>query len=247
MSPTAPEWPTFVAKLTSRQEVAKGTVVFRFDKPTGFAFSPGQFIDIDLLNPVETDAAGNTRGFSISSAPYEGTIMVTTRLRDTAFKRTLKTMPLGTKVKIEGPFGNLRLHNAIERTAVFFAGGIGITPFRSILLDAAQRKLPHKIFLFFSNRQPEDAPYLDELQALEKQNANYKLIATMTQMGKSNSSWKGERGYINEDMLDRCLKRACSPIYYIAGPPAMVNALHIMLQKAGIDDDDIRTEEFAGY
>lgn len=247
MSTTAAKWPTFSTKLKNREDVAERTMAFHFYKPAAFAFTPGQFIDINLLHPAETDTAGNTRGFSISSAPYQETIMVTTRLRDTAFKRVLKTMPLGTEVNIEGPFGNLRLHNAVERTAVFLAGGIGITPFRSILLDATHRKLPHRIFLFFSNHRPEDAPFLDELQILEKRNTNYNFIPTMTKMEKSNRSWSGERGFINEKMLDRHLKNAPSPIYYIAGPPGMVNALHATLQQAGIDDDDIRTEEFAGY
>lgn len=247
MSTATPEWPIFLAKLKSREDVAKGTMSFHFDKPSNFAFTAGQFIDIDLLNPAETDSAGNTRGFSISSAPYEDTIMVTTRLRDTAFKRALKMMPLETEVKIEGPFGDLRLHNNVKRTAVFLSGGIGVTPIRSILLDAAYRKLPHRIFLFFSNHRPEDAPFLDELQALEKKNTNYKFIGTMTKMENSTRPWDGERGFINKDMLDRYLEGADSPIYYIVGPPGMVNALRAMLHETGVDDDDIRTEEFAGY
>lgn len=243
----AAEWPTFLTKLKSRENVAEGTMAFHFDKPPGFVFTPGQFIDVDLLDPAETDTAGNTRGFSISSAPYEGTIMVTTRLRDTAFKRVLRAMPLGTEVKIEGPFGNLRLHNAVKRTAVFLAGGIGITPFRSILLDATHRNLPHRIFLFFSNHRPEDAPFLNELQSLEKRRPNFRFIGTMTKTERSTLPWQGERGFIRKEMLDRYLKGAASPIYYVAGPPVMVAALHAMLREAGIDDDDIRTEEFAGY
>jgi ferredoxin-NADP reductase len=231
MSTAVAKWPIFRAKLKSRNLVAERTMAFHFDKPASFVFTAGQFIDMDLLSPSETDAEGNTRGFSVSSAPYEDTIMVTTRLRDTAFKRVLKTMPLQTEVKIEGPFGDLRLHNNPKRAAVFLAGGIGVTPFRSILLDAANRKLPHRILLFFSNHRPEDAPFLNELQSLEKTNAN----------------WHGERGVINKEMLDRHLKDAASPIYYIAGPPGMVKGLHSMLQGAGIDDDEIRTEEFTGY
>jgi ferredoxin-NADP reductase len=247
MSTAAAKWPIFLAKLKGRNLVAERTMSFDFDKPTSFIFTPGQFIDIDLLNPSETDAEGNTRGFSVSSAPYEDTITVTTRLRDTAFKRVLKNMPVGTEVKIEGPFGNLRLHNDVKRAAVFLAGGIGVTPFHSILLDAANRKLPHRIFLFFSNHRPEDAPFLDELQSLEERNPNYKFIGTMTQMAKSKLDWQGEQGFIDKEMLDKYLKDAPSPIYYIAGPPAMVGGLHTMLQKAGIDDDDVRLEEFAGY
>jgi len=239
--------PMFRAKLKRRDLVAERTMSFHFEKPAGFAYLAGQFIDMELLDPRETDAEGNSRAFSVSSAPYEDTITVTTRLRDTAFKRVLETIPLETEVKIEGPFGDLRLHNDARRTAVFLAGGIGITPFHSILLDAADRMLPHHIFLFFSNHRPEDAPFLDELQALEKRNGSCKIIATMTNVEKSQLPWQGERGMIDKGMLDRHLKNAPSPIYYIAGPPAMVKGLHGMLQAAGIDGDDIRTEEFTGY
>jgi ferredoxin-NADP reductase len=247
MSTAAADWPKFLAKLRDRQEIAERTMVFRFEKPASFKFTPGQFIDITLLNPLETDAEGNARGFSIASAPYEDFIMVATRLRDTAFKRVLRSVPSGTEVKIEGPFGNLRLHNAKSRAAVVLTGGIGITPFRSILLHAAKEKLPHRIFLFYANRRPEDAAFLDELQQLERQNPKYKLIACMTEMEKSSHSWSGERGAINWQMLAKYLKGVASPVYYITGPPPMVKAMHTMLVDAGVDDDNIRIEEFAGY
>lgn len=244
---SAATWPIFMAKLKSREEVAQGTMAFHFEKPAGWTFKAGQFIDITLLDPAETDAEGNTRGFSIASAPQEETLMVATRMRDTAFKRVLKTMPLGTAAKIEGPFGNLTLHNNAARPAVLLAGGIGITPFRSILFRAAKEKLPHRIFLFYSNRRPEDTPFLEALQALEKENSNYKLIATMTGMEDSHKEWHGETGQINQELLARYLQNAVSPIYYIAGPAGMVKGLHTMLNEAGVDDDDIRTEEFVGY
>ena len=222
-------------------------MAFHFEKPADWTFKAGQFIDMTLLEPLETDAEGNTRGFSIASAPYEETIMVATRMRNTAFKRVLKTLPLETAVRIEGPFGNLTLHNNATRPAVLLAGGIGITPFRSILFRAAKEKLPHRIFLFYSNRRPEDAPFLEELHALEKENRNYKLIATMTKMEESHRPWHGETGLINKEKLARYLQDAVSPIYYIAGPAGMVKGLHTMLNQAGVDDDDIRTEEFVGY
>jgi ferredoxin-NADP reductase len=106
MSTAVANWPTFLTKLTNRKEVAERTMTFCFDKPDSFTFTPGQFLDITLLNPRDTDSEGNARGFSIASAPYEDFIMVATRLRNTAFKRTLRSAPLGTEVKIEGPFGN---------------------------------------------------------------------------------------------------------------------------------------------
>jgi ferredoxin-NADP reductase len=173
--------------------------------------------------------------------------MVATRMRDTAFKRVLNTMPFGTAVKLESPSGDLTLHNDVKRTAVLLAGGIGITPFRSMVFDAAKEKLPCRIFLFYSNRRPEDAPFLDELQALENENPNYQLVASMTEMVKSHRPWHGECGQIRQAMLSRYLKDAVSPIYYIAGPPEMVKGLHTMIKEAGVDDDSIRAEEFDGY
>ena len=244
---TAATSPGFLCKLKDRKEVAEGTMAFRFEKPPGWAFKAGQYLDMTLLNPSETDSEGNVRSFSIASAPHEETLMVATRMRDTAFKRVLKTMPFGTAVKIEGPSGDLILQNDSTRTAVFLAGGIGITPFRSIVHWAAKEKLPNRIVLFYSNRRPEDAPFLAELRSLERDNPKYKLIASMTEMEKSHRPWNGETGLINQEMLGRHLKGAASPIYNIAGPPAMVKGLHEMLSKAGIIDDDICAEEFGGY
>jgi ferredoxin-NADP reductase len=246
MSTTAPSVAP-LSKLVNRHEVAERTMAFHFEKPAGWTFKAGQAIDITLLAPSETDAEGNTRTFSIASGPHEPTLMVATRLRDTAFKRVLKTMPLGTAVKIEGPSGNLTLHNNAKKAAVLLAGGIGITPFRSIVFRAAKEKLPHRIFLFYSNRRPEDAPFLDELQTLEKENPNYKLIACMTEMEKSQRPWHGETGLIDTDMLAKYLKDTVSPVYYIAGPPGMVKGLHTIVNETGVDDDDVRTEDFAGY
>lgn len=139
------------------------------------------------------------------------------------------------------------LHNNATRAAVILAGGIGITPFRSILIDAATRRLPQRIIVFYSNRRPEDAAFLGELVSLQSENPAYKLVATMTEMTKSRQSWDGETGLIDKALLSRHLKDAVSPIYYIAGPPAMVKALHEVLNAAGADDDDIRSEEFIGY
>jgi ferredoxin-NADP reductase len=244
---TAAASPGFISKLKDRKEVAEGTMAFRFEKPSGWAFKAGQYLDMTLLDPPETDSEGTVRSFSIASAPHEETLMVATRMRDTAFKRVLRTMPFGTAVKIEGPSGDLILQKDLTRAAVFLAGGIGITPFRSIVHWAAKEKLPQRVFLFYSNRRPEDAAFLADLQSLEKDNPKYKLIASMTEMDKSHQPWNGETGLIDQGMLGRYLKGAASPIYYIAGPPAMVKGLRDMLGKAGMNDSDIRAEEFAGY
>ena len=237
----------FLVKLGDRQEIAERTIACRLEKPPEFVFKPGQFIEVTLLNPPEIDAEGASRAFSIASAPQEEFLLVATRLRDSAFKRVLSHASPGTQVKIDGPFGDLRLHNDSSRAAVMLCGGIGITPFRSILLSAAHNKLPHRIFLFYSNRRPEDAPFLEEMQALERENPNFKLIACMTEAEKSSRSWTGERGRITDQMLTKHLTGLSSAIYYITGPPSFVKAMHEMLLGTGVDDDDIRTEEFGGY
>jgi ferredoxin-NADP reductase len=135
----------------------------------------------------------------------------------------------------------------VAKPAVFLAGGIGVTPFSSIIRQAAQEKLRHKLYLFYSNRSPEDAAFMKDLQALEKQNPNFSLVPTMTEMGKSHEAWEGETGFINREMLARHLPELNGPIYYVAGPPAMVTAMRDMLVAGGVDSDDVRSEEFAGY
>jgi ferredoxin-NADP reductase len=229
------------------EEVAEGTMAFHFAKPAEFQFRAGQSVDITLLNPPETDAEGNTRAFSIASAPFDEDLMIATRMRDTAFKRVLRNAAPGLQVKIEGPSGSFVLHRKTERNAVFLAGGIGITPFFSIIRQAAHDKASHQLYLFYSNRRPEDAAFLDVLSKVPAQNPNFSLIPTMTGMDKSHRDWKGETGFINGDMLARHLPSLQGPIYYLAGPPAMVAAMRRMLTDAGVDEDEIRTEEFSGY
>ncbi len=237
----------YESKLLSRVEVAEGTMAFHFEKPSGFNFKAGQSTDVTLIDPPETDAEGNTRTFSIASPPFENELLFTTRMRDTAFKRSLKKVPLATEVKISSAAGSFTLHKNRAKPAVFLAGGIGITPFLSIVQQAHHDRLPHKLYLFYSNRRPEDTPFLGTLQNLEKTNPNFHLICTMTEMSKSKKEWKGETVPIDQEMLSRHLATLQGPIYYSAGPPDMVAGMRAMVVSAGIDEDDIRTDDFAGY
>jgi ferredoxin-NADP reductase len=236
-----------VSKLLSRVDVAEGTMAFHFEKPSGFKFKAGQFADVTLLDPPETDAEGNTRTFSITSSPFENELVFTTRMRDTAFKHSLKKVPLATEVNISSAAGSFTLHKNRAKPAVLLAGGIGITPFLSIARQAHHDRLPHQLYLFYSNRRPEDAPFLDTLQTLEKTNPNFHLICTMTEMSKSKKEWKGEVVPIDREMLSRHSTTLQGPIYYSAGPPDMVAGMKEMLLGAGVDEGDIRTEDFAGY
>jgi len=223
-------------RLLARETVAEGTMAFHFEKPPGFVHQAGQ----NALFKLGTES----RTFSIASAPHEPDLMVATRMRDSAFKRVLKTAQPGLEIEIDGPAGLMVLHDDAARPAVFLAGGIGITPFLSMARDAAHRRLPHRIVLFYANRRPQDAAFLDELYGLEKSNPNYRLVAAMSEPVPG---WTGETGFIRRELLERHLPDLRAPVYYFAGPPAMSMAMQEMLAGLGIAEADMRSEEFYGY
>lgn len=238
---------THDSKLRGREQVAHGTMAFHFDKPAGFKFKSGQAIDVVLLEPPAGDAQSARHTFSIVSAPFENELVIATRMRDSAFKGTLGALPVGASIAIEGPSGSLTLHNDRARPAVFIAGGIGITPFMSIVRQATHDGLQQRLVLLYSNRRPEDAAYLAELQELEKRNPQFHLVATMTLMSSSSQPWTGSQGLIDAALVKRASAELTKPIYYLAGPPGMVEAMRQTLNDAGVNDDDIRSEEFYGY
>lgn len=264
---------TFTLKLLKKEEIATGTSAFHFEKPAGFEFKPGQNADWTLLSPAEIyptawgagDAEGNKRTFSFVSAPFERELIFATRMRDTAFKRVLKNLPIGAEIQMEGPFGSFTLHKDETKPAVFLAGGIGITPFMSIIryvragalstsspsfvgnVRAAALSTSPGITLFYSNRRVEDAAFLTELEEYDAEGGAFHLVATMTEPNLSAGGWEEETGYIDAAMLARHLPDLAAPIYYIAGPPAMVAAMRKMLEETSANPDNIRTEDFSGY
>jgi ferredoxin-NADP reductase len=238
----------YTVRLKGKREVAEGTMAFYFEKPEGFTFRAGQHMDIKLIDPPETDEKGTTRHFTLVSSPNEPDLIVTTRLRDTAFKRILRHMEIGQPLIIGPPHGSFLLHDDTSKPAIFLAGGIGITPVYSIIKDVIEQKLPHQIFVFYSNRRPEDAPFLYELQSLAQQNPRITLIATMTEPKESAHDWQGQTGFIDRTMLEAQLHNLLSAsTYYLSGPPAMVAAMRTLLIEVEVDESNIRTEEFTGY
>ena len=201
--------------LTGRSEVAKDTIAFRFEKPDGFSFDPGQAIDLIHVDPPTTGTAATRHTFSLVTAPWEDDLTVATRMRSSPFKRFLGSLAVGSAARIEGPFGSLTLHDDRARPGI--------------------------------NRRPEDTAFLPELQRLERSNERFRLIATMTEMNASTRPWAGRTGKINAGLLREVGRVADAPIYYIAGPPGMVDAMRRTLTNVGIADDDIRSEEFHGY
>lgn len=234
-------------KLERSEEIAIDTMEFHFSKPANFSFKPGQAIELMLTDHHQPDADAISHAFSIVSAPFQNVVTVATRMRDSTYKRMLQALPAGAPAYIDGPFGSLTLHNNRARPAVFIAGGIGITPFMSILRQAAHDELPHRLLLLYSNRRPDDAAFLHELHGLEQQNRHFRLVSTMTASGQFNRSWNGRTGVIDAPLLSDVTGDMTAPIYYLAGPSGMVDAMKKTLNSISVDDDDIRSEEFYGY
>lgn len=217
--------PEYFVKLLAKKEVARETIAFFFEKPKRFKFVPGQFIEIHLNKKVYS--------FSIASSPKEKELMITTRIRPSAFKKALKKLKTGDRVKIDGSFGQFALHKNIKIPAVFLAGGIGITPFRSIIKGSLNRK----ITLFYSNRKNEDVAFLNELKELENKNKNFKLMVIMTKL----------TGHINPKMIKEDVKNWREAIYYAVGSTGFVQSMVNMLSEMKIKPEQIKTENFSGY
>ncbi|HET6400840.1 MAG TPA: FAD-dependent oxidoreductase [Candidatus Kapabacteria bacterium] len=237
-------------KILSSKEIASGTNVFHLSKPEGFEYESGQTIDLTLIDPKDMDAEGPVRTFSLVSAPHEPELMFATRMRDSAFKRALKNAPPGMELAWDGPYGSFIMHRNASKPAVFLAGGIGITPFMSMVKHAGHKKLPHQIYLFHSNHTPEDSPFLADLTEFTKQNPNFHYIPTMTDLKdspKQAGAWAGERGFVDKSMIARHVNDLSTPVYYMAGPAGFVSAMRKMLVESKVDEDSIRFEEFPGY
>jgi ferredoxin-NADP reductase len=237
----------YESTLLGRTEVAVGTMAFQFRRPTDFIFKAGQYIDLTISDDQHARSQQLTHTFSIASSPCEKDLVVTTRMRNTVFKQTLSNLPIGGSAQIEGPMGSFVLHNNSAKPAIFLAGGIGIAPFLSMLTYATGEELRHSIVLFYANRCLQDAAFLDNLRKLERANPSFRFVPTFTRMPSNDDSWKGKTGHISSEMLFTEVTMTRGPIYYIAGPPTMVAATRRTLGEVGVDEDDIRTEEFAGY
>jgi ferredoxin-NADP reductase len=228
--------------LVDRQRIARDTMAFWFDtNGASYEFRAGQHADFVLGS-----ASDNSHTFSLASSPRDREpIMIAMRMRQTAFKTALRAAALGTKVTVSRPRGSFTLHRDVTRPAVFLAGGIGIAPIHSILQSATQERLPHKLYLFYSNREAVDAAFMDELQSMAAQNPNFTLVLTVT--GHKALAWPYEKGHITREMLTRYLLGLNGPVYYIAGPSGMVTGMTDLLVSSGVSPDDMRTEEFGDY
>jgi ferredoxin-NADP reductase len=234
------------ARIKEKREVAKGTLLVTFDLVgQEVDFEPGQYFFVTLPDIGYQDEKGLRRHITVVTSPNERSVLgLCTRLRDTAFKRSLAELPVEAEVEVEEPKGDFVLPKETDQTYVFIAGGIGITVFRSMLRYIAEEGLPHRVTLVYSNRDRESAAFLDELARLERDNPNLRLVLTMT----DDPAWEGETRRIDADLLrDHLDDELDSFTYLIAGPPEMVEAMEKTLRDAGVPEERIRPEHFSGY
>lgn len=235
-------------KLVSKEEL-EGTdiMTFKFAR-SELDFSAGQFAYFKL-DGVIGDPKGPIRHFSLASSPTEREyLLISTRIRDTPYKKKLASLQIGTEIEAWGPQGEFVLHENYSKPAVFLSGGIGVTPFRSMIRFATDKQLPVKITMFDSNRSQQNILYKKEFDGLAARNKNLKIIYTVTD--DSSSEWPGEKGRIDKAMIKRHVEQhdLDKSIFYICGPPAMLKAMQEMLQQQlRIPKERVKVEEFTGY
>jgi len=234
------------ATVKKNTEVAKGTRMVVFDlQGAEVDFTPGQYFFVNLIDPPYEDEKGPRRHFSVVTSPHErGVLGFATRIRDTAFKRSVAELEVGAEADVEEPKGSYVLPEQTDRPYAFIAGGIGITVFRCMLNYIADEGLGHRVTLVYSNRDRESTAFFEELQALDREYDNIRVVFTMNE----DDSWEGETRTIDADMLrDHLNADLDGYVYLVAGPPGMVEGVSEMLAQAGIPEEQILPDRFSGY
>jgi ferredoxin-NADP reductase len=235
------------ATIKEKREVAKGTLMVTFDLGgEEVDFTPGQYFWVELLDAPYDDEKGLRRHISVVTSPTErGVLGLATRIRDTAFKKSLAELPEGSEVDVEQPKGSFLLPEDTSKDYVFLAGGIGITPFRSMLRYIADKGLEdYRITLLYSNRDKESAAFYDELEELEGRIPGFRVVFTMDE----DESWEGESRRIGPELCEDVLGADLNSFHFmIAGPPGMAKAVEASLLEAGIPEDQVQSDSFSGY
>ncbi len=234
------------ARIKEKREVARGTLMVVFDLlGQEVDFRPGQYFWVTLLDPPYEDEKGPRRHISVVTSPNErGVLGLCTRLRDSAFKRSLSELPVGAEVDVEEPKGNFLLPEETDRPYVFVAGGIGITVFRSMLRYIHEEGLPHRVTLVYSNRDRASAAFVDELDDLQQRIPGLRVLLTMT----DDDDWDGETRHIDADvLLDHLDADLRSYTYLVAGPPGMAEDVGDRIRAAGVPEEQVFVDKFSGY
>lgn len=236
----------YQTKLVAKREIASGTVDFVLEKPPGLTYRAGQYFDL-ILPKATPDAAKRDyqHSFSFRTAPYEAEIAAAMRMRkDSVYKRALDALPIGAPVTIDAAWGDYVLRHKADQPCVFLIGGIGVTPVRSMIGQATHDHTDHHLTLLFGNRNVAAAPFVDDFRAWAKANPNFTFVPAFDEPSGHAGD---EHGFIDAAMLRRHVPDLDVPRFYLSGPPAMVRAMRELLTGEGVDEDNIKTEEFDGY
>jgi ferredoxin-NADP reductase len=234
------------SQIKEKQEVARQTLMVVFDLlGEEVEFKAGQYFWVTLPDMGHDDERGLRRHITVVTSPNErGVLGLATRLRDTAFKKTLAELDVGAEVDVEHPKGDFSLPMETARPYVFIAGGIGITVFRCMLRYIVEEGLPHRVTLVYSNRDRESTAFLDELQAMEREHENIRVVFVMT----DEPEWEGENRRVDANVLRDHLEGELGDYVHIAaGPPGMVEAMETALKGAGVPEEQVIVQRFAGY
>ncbi len=233
-------------RIKERRPETPGVMSFIFDlggQP--FDYRPGQFAYFELDELLLPDEKGKRRHFTLSSSPTEkGVLMITTRMRGSGFKETLARVPLGTELTVEPADGEFVMPAGERRRHIFIAGGIGITPYRSILKSVIDGRTPIRALLLDFNRSSSDLIFWPELQDFAIRIPTLEIVPVLAEPGPG---WGGETGIFRMDLLQKYVPRPEHALFWISGPPAMVQEIEEMMEKSGIDPESMRHDQFLGY
>lgn len=210
-----------------------------------FTFRPGQYVSLRL--PSVVDPRGDSRTFSLSSAPSDReTVAITTRIGPSPFKQRLFASEPGSEAELWGPFGGFTLDPA--RPAVLLGGGIGITPYRSMIREASHLRSRVPIALLYSSRTPDELVFRAELEELSRSWSALRLHFTVTGPETGARTWSGPTGRLDATRIRAAMEGLEDPLFCVCGPPAMVAGLRRMLgQEVRVPLANVRTESFQGY
>lgn len=218
--------------LKEKHPQAGDAVTFVFESDGKSVWTAGQYTVLHLDIPgAEPDEAKHY--FTISSAPYEQFPAITTRITESKFKQTLNNLPMGSVVEAENIRGSFTVPDDAGHL-IFIAGGIGITPFRSILLDRAHRNLSLDVNLLYANRD-QNVVFRSELENLTKNHSEFKI----------NYVFSPER--IDDTKIKELVADYTKQTFYVSGPEPMVEAIQQMLAKMGVPEPQIKHDAFPGY
>jgi len=217
---------------------------FRFRIKEDVDFKPGQFFFVTL----KIDETERTKHFSFSNSPTEkGYVEFTKRITDSEFSKALERLKAGDWTRLKMPYGSFTFEGEYEKI-VFLSGGIGITPIRSICKFATDSMLPTDMVLLYGNNREEDIIFRQDLDNMQSVNKNLRIVYTLTSSDIDRKIWKGRTGYIDDTMIKEEMPDYTERIFYICGPPRMVESLiNILRNKLGVQQDKIRIENFSGY